>query len=87
VLETIELEEPGADVDVDAEEPNVLLTGGPASCFTNGGRTWSAERLDADVKVLNGNRYEHFSPTPESVSVDGRRLRIFVWSGYTKVAE
>lgn len=83
MLEAIELEEP----DVELEEPNALLIGGPASCFGENGRIWSAERPDAAVKMLNGNRYEHFSPTPETVVVDGRRLRIFVWTGYTKVAE
>lgn len=46
-----------------------------------------AARLDAVVKLLNGNRYEHFAPTSETVFVEGRRLQIFVWSGYTKVAE
>jgi hypothetical protein len=69
------------------QEPNAILTGGPASMFQNGPRIWAAASPDADVKLLNGNRYEHFSPTPETVFVDGRRLQIFVWSSYTKVAE
>jgi hypothetical protein len=69
------------------EEPNVILTGGPSSFFGNERRFWNTARLDTDVKLLNGNRYEHFSPTPETVFVAGRKLQIFVWSGFTKVAE
>ena len=70
------------------EQPNILLTGGPTGFATrNGGREWFAERLDRAVKLLNGNRYEHFAPTAETVLVDGRRLLVFRWAGYTKIAE
>ena len=69
------------------EEPNAILTGGPTSFFENERRIWSTPQLDTKIKLLNGNRYEHFAPTPETVFVGGRRLQIFVWSGYTKVAE
>lgn len=68
-------------------EPNAILTGGPSCCFEGVGRIWSAQRPDSTVKLLNGNRYEHFAPTPETVFIEGRRLQIFVWSGFTKVAE
>lgn len=71
----------------EAQAPNAILTGGPSTCFEGKARIWRAARLDAVVKLLNGNRYEHFAPTSETVFVEGRRLQIFVWSGYTKVAE
>jgi hypothetical protein len=69
------------------EEPNAILTGGPAGFAANGGRTWFADRPDRVVKLLNGNRYEHFAPTSETVTVDGRALQVFRWAGYTKIAE
>lgn len=69
------------------EQPNVILTGGPDSFFEVRDRVRFAERLDSTVKLLNGNRYEHFAPTPETVFVEGRRLQIFSWTGTTKVAE
>lgn len=69
------------------EEPNALLTGGPQVFGTDNGRIWFAKRLDQVVKLQNGNRYEHFAPTPETVLVDGRSLRVFRWQGYTKIAE
>ena len=69
------------------EQPNVILTGGPEPFFESTGRIRFTERLDSAVKLLNGNRYEHFAPTPETVFVDGRRLHIFSWTGSTKVAE
>lgn len=69
------------------EEPNAILTGGPAGFASGTGRMWFAERPDRVVKLLNGNRYEHFAPTPETVLVEGRPLQVFRWAGFTKVAE
>jgi len=69
------------------QEPNSILTGGPAGFASGTGRLWFTERPDRAVKLLNGNRYEHFVPTPETVLVEGRMLQIFCWAGFTKVAE
>ena len=82
-----QLEDVFDELEEAVEEPNVILTGGPASFLERGGRLRFADRPEAVVKLLNGNRYEHFAPTPETVFVDGRRLRIFAWTGFTKVAE
>ena len=82
-----QLEDVIDDLEEPLQEPNVILTGGPASFLDRGGRLRFADRLDTVVKLLNGNRYEHFAPTAETVFVDGRRLRIFAWTAFTKVAE
>ena len=73
----------------DTGAPNVFLSGG-------GSRTALAdeERLrylpDPDVtkvKILCGNRYEHFEASTDTTLVDERELRVFVWTRRTYVAE
>ena len=39
------------------------------------------------VKVLFGNRYEHFEANSETTFVDDRELQVFVWTRCTYVAE
>lgn len=53
------------------QSPNVILRGGPA----------------VKVKLLKGNRYEHFEPTDGTVLEDELELLVYDWSGDTYVAE
>lgn len=39
------------------------------------------------VKVLCGNRYEHFEANTETTVIDDRELRVFEWTRCTYVAE
>ncbi|MFJ3928299.1 DUF5988 family protein [Streptomyces sp. NPDC090022] len=39
------------------------------------------------VKVLWGNRYEHFEPTDGTITAEELELMVYQWSGYTYVAE
>ncbi|MFE7383371.1 DUF5988 family protein [Streptomyces zhihengii] len=66
--------------------PNVVLRGGPA-WLPDEERTRYATDVEAHLKVLFGNAYEHFLPTAESVEREGVRLRVFEWSRRTYVAE
>jgi hypothetical protein len=66
--------------------PNVLLRGGPPSLSADDRRRLVPD-LGSLLKLLWGNRYEHFSPTSETVSDDGRTLRVFQWITCTYIAE
>jgi hypothetical protein len=67
--------------------PNVILHGGPPPRLSHEDRIRYVSDVSTKVKVLNGNRYEHFEPTGETV-VDGEHeLHVFTWSTCTYVAE
>jgi hypothetical protein len=66
--------------------PNVLLRGGPPSLSADERRRLVSD-LGSLLKLLRGNRYEHFSPTSETVSDGGRTLRVFQWITCTYIAE
>ncbi|MGO4463654.1 DUF5988 family protein [Streptomyces sp. NBC_01276] len=71
------------------QSPNVILSGGPASNLEELERVRYVEDTNAKVKVLNGNRYEHFEPTGGTV-VDPElelELLVFAYSGHTYIAE
>ncbi|WP_369172991.1 DUF5988 family protein [Streptomyces sp. R28] len=68
-------------------EPNVILRGGISPYLTDDQRIRYVEDPDEKLKLLRGNRYEHFEPTPESETRDGVQLRVFVWVGGAKLAE
>ena len=68
-------------------EPNIILTGGPTGSGEIPNRVRFVARPDVKVKILAGNRYEHFEPTAEVFVLSGRKLQVYVWSGSTKVAE
>lgn len=74
-------------VDQHSNEPNILLVGGPELPSDTHQRVRFTVHPDAPVKLLAGNRYEHFEPTSRRQLVDGRELVVFEWSRYTKVAE
>ncbi|MFE7619920.1 DUF5988 family protein [Streptomyces sp. NPDC057496] len=69
------------------ENPNIILTGGPTFLIHEKDRVRYVADRNSKVKVLSGNRYEHFEPTDETVVEDDRELQVFAWSGCTYVAE
>lgn len=74
-------------VEAAAEIPNVFLRGMPSGLLIDGARERWIEELGEDLKLFMGNRHEHFRPLPETVTVDGRELRVFEWTHSTFVAE
>lgn len=69
-----------------ALEPNAILRGGPHSLGAQGRVVAVADRI-AVLKVPNGNRYEHFAPSAETVAADGRVLQVWNWVRCTYIAE
>ncbi|WP_194922143.1 DUF5988 family protein [Catenulispora rubra] len=67
-------------------EPNVILRGGPAA-LSGKKRVRSVADSDSVLKLQNGNRYDHYESTSETVIDDGRLLKVFVWVQCTYVAE
>jgi hypothetical protein len=67
--------------------PNAILSGGPAPDLKEEERVRYVEDATEKVKLLYGNRYEHFVPTETTVVERGLELKVFAWSGYTCVAE
>ncbi|WP_380281684.1 DUF5988 family protein [Kitasatospora purpeofusca] len=64
---------------------NILLEGGAAGAdFARVREVGAGESV---VKVLTGNRYEHFRRTGRSEEHEGVPLDVFEWSGNTFVAE
>lgn len=68
-------------------EVNAMLRGGPAVGISDGERIRYVPESEYAVKLLRGNRYEHFESTSETVRVRGQNLRVFVWTRNTYVAE
>jgi hypothetical protein len=69
-----------------APEPNVILIGADWA-ERSLRRVRFARDLHAPLKLQVGNRYEHFQPTAERVTVNGRELHVFEWTTFTAVAE
>ncbi|MEU5404210.1 DUF5988 family protein [Streptomyces sp. NPDC005963] len=67
--------------------PNAILTGGPAELLPEGERIRYVVDETATVKVLKGNRYEHWEPSPQTVLHTGGELRVYRWVRFTYVAE
>ncbi|MEU3228436.1 DUF5988 family protein [Streptomyces sp. NPDC006976] len=70
------------------QPPNVILSGGPATLelkFED--RIRYVEDTTSKVKLLKGNRYEHFEPTSAMTTEKELELLVYAWSGYTYVAE
>lgn len=70
-----------------AQQPNVLLTGGEDAGIPEPLRLHHTARPDGPVKLFLGNRYEHFEPTADVRYLDGRALRVHIWTRRTYVAE
>ncbi|WP_225798269.1 DUF5988 family protein [Streptomyces aculeolatus] len=72
----------------DNDAPNVFLKGGSPSAIDDDERLRYLPDPDvAKVRVLRGNRYEHFEASSETTRVGDRELRVFVWTRCTYVAE
>lgn len=68
--------------------PNVFLSGGSRTAIADEERLRYLPDLNVTkVKVLCGNRYEHFEASTDTTLVDDRELRVFVWTRCTYVAE
>lgn len=70
-----------------ATTPNAILIGGPAESFPETARLRSASVSEVILKVLHGNRYEHFRRTAETIRHELGELSVFTWTGSTYVAE
>ena len=70
-----------------ATNPNAILIGGPAAGLPETDRIRSVAVSDTNLKVLHGNRYEHFRRTAEVVQHELGELSVFSWTGVTYVAE
>ncbi|MFE7560494.1 DUF5988 family protein [Kitasatospora sp. NPDC057500] len=64
---------------------NILLEGGAAG--SDFARVREVAAGESVVKVLTGNRYEHFRRTGRTAVHEGVPLDVFEWSGSTFVAE
>lgn len=68
--------------------PNVFLSGGVSPYIGDQDRLRYLPDASVNaVKVLFGNRYEHFEANAETTVVGDRELRVFVWTRCTYVAE
>jgi Family of unknown function (DUF5988) len=63
----------------------VKLTGGPEGTPSN----WEVGSLENEgkIKILCGNRYEHFEYAHFSVDIDGEMVPVYQWCYRTYVAE
>jgi hypothetical protein len=68
-------------------EPNAILRGGSGPLQAESERIHHVADPGAVLKLLNGNRYDHFEPTSETAEHGGRVLPILTWVRCTYVAE
>jgi hypothetical protein len=71
---------------VAATRPNAVLRGGPGY-LTGSHRVLYVDDLENKLKLPVRNGYEHFTPTAEEVRLGPDRLRVFVWTARTYIAE
>lgn len=68
--------------------PNVVLRGGPDLGLSDEERLRYVPEPGDKVKVARGHRYEHFERSTDIwADSDGNELCVYVWTGYTRVAE
>ncbi|MEU2425709.1 DUF5988 family protein [Streptomyces sp. NPDC007851] len=67
--------------------PNAILSGGPVDQLEEHQRIRYVADGAYSVKVLNGNRYEHWVPSDQKITHPLGELRVFKWSHCTYVAE
>lgn len=70
-----------------ATVPNAILAGGPAENLPDTERVRHITVSESKLKLLRGNRYEHFQRTAETILHDLGELCVFAWIGSTYVAE
>ncbi|AVV46596.1 DUF5988 family protein [Streptomyces sp. ID05-04B] len=69
-------------------QPNAILKGGPAFQLTDEDRIRYIADTTTKIKLLKGNRYEHFEPTHTTITHNNdQQLHVYTWTGYTCVAE
>jgi hypothetical protein len=68
-------------------QPNIALRGGPSGSAAADSTIYYEQGPNEVYKLPLGNRYEHFTPTEETVSVGDRQLRVYEWTHTTYVAE
>jgi hypothetical protein len=69
-------------------EPNVILRGGPNVGLADDERLWYVPEPVDKIKVPRGHRYEHFERSADTwTRPGGATLQVFVWTGFTRVAE
>ncbi|WP_307630060.1 DUF5988 family protein [Streptomyces turgidiscabies] len=72
----------------DKSAPNVFLRGGSGTFLSDEERLRYVPDLGVEkVKVLCGNRYEHFEASSETALIGDRELKVFEWAHRTFVAE
>jgi Family of unknown function (DUF5988) len=67
--------------------PNVILDGGPSDALPDGERIRYVAGGAARVKLLRGNRYEHYEKSTRTLPHENGTLQVFVWTGSTYIAE
>lgn len=68
--------------------PNAILHGGPAEHMPHHERIRTVgDPTQTKIKVLVGNRYEHFVADGVAGTHEDGDLRVFRWAGTTYVAE
>lgn len=67
--------------------PNAFLVGGPLGAVTETDRVCFVEESAESLKLDRGNRYEHYSRSPETLEHETGLLRVYTWTGSTFVAE
>jgi len=68
--------------------PNVYLSGGQSPYIDEDDRLRHVpDPYQGVLKVLCGNRYEHFKSDAETTVVDDRELHVFSWTHSTYLAE
>ncbi len=67
--------------------PNAILHGGPSEYLPDDRRLRHVAEPQDVLKVLCGNRYEHFRRSARTVRHESLELRVFAWTGFTYLAE
>jgi Family of unknown function (DUF5988) len=67
--------------------PDAILDGGPSDVAERDRLLHLTDPSATKVKLLIGNRYEHFELTTKVANHQARELKVFEWTGSTYVAE
>jgi hypothetical protein len=70
-----------------ARTPNAVLAGGPLHQLPEEARLCFVTDTDDQFKLSLGNRYEHYTRSPETIQHALGVLRVYRWTRSTFVAE
>lgn len=73
--------------DTPETQVTILLCGGPVEHLEQHERVRIVPDPDVAVKVHQGAYYDHYVPTAERTRIEGREVRVHIWSHRTFVAE